>query len=154
MNNTIGGPPKAPWHLWVIGIVSLLWNGGGAYDYTMTQTRNEAYLRAAADNAGVSYDMMMGYFTGFPAWADAFWALGVWGAVAGSILLLLRSRFAFHGFVISLIGLAGTTLYTFTSDIPAEMKSPFMWIFSAVIVIVTILLAIYARRMTAAGVLR
>ena len=37
---------KAPWHLWVVGIVALLWSAGGAFDYVMTQTRNEEYLAA------------------------------------------------------------------------------------------------------------
>ena len=89
-----------------------------------------------------------------PAWADAFWALGVWGALGGSVLLLLRSRFAFHAFAVSLVGLMGTTIYTLTSGMPAELNSAFSWIFTAVIWIVTILLAWYARRMTAVGVLR
>lgn len=150
MNTTI----KTPWHLWVIGLVSLLWHAGGAYDYTMTQTRNEAYLRTAAENAGISYETMIGYFTTFPAWADALWAFGVWGAAAGSILLLLRSKYAFHAFVLSLLGLAGTTVYTMTSDMPEELNSNFNWIFSAVIWIVTLLLAWYAKRMTTVGVLR
>ncbi|MEZ5680217.1 MAG: hypothetical protein R3E14_02860 [Erythrobacter sp.] len=145
---------KTPWHLWVIGLVSLLWHAGGAYDYTMTQTHSEEYLRTAADNAGVSYETMVGYYTTFPMWADALWAFGVWGAFAGSILLLVRSKYAFHAFVLSLIGLAGTTVFTATSGIPAELNSSFTWIFTAVIWIVTLLLAWYAKRMTAAGVLR
>ena len=145
---------KTPWHLWVIGLVSLLWHAGGAYDYSMTQTRNMDYLAMAAENAGVPLDMIVDYYTTFPAWADAMWAFGVWGAVAGSILLLIRNRFAFHAFVLSIIGLVGTTFYTATSDLPAELSSPFTWIFSAVIWVVTIALAYYAKRMTAAGVLR
>lgn len=145
---------KTPWHLWVIGVVSLIWNGGGAYDYTMTQTRNMDYLTMGAENAGVPVNVMVDYYTTFPAWADAFWAFGVWGAVAGSLLLILRSRFALYGFGLSLIGLIGTTIYTMSSDIPEALKSPFMYIFSAVIVIVTLLLIYYSRRMTAAGVLR
>lgn len=145
---------KTPWHLWVIGLVALLWNSGGAYDYTMTQARNMDYLATAATNAGVPLDTLVGYYTNFPLWADAMWAFGVWGAVAGSILLLVRSKFAFHAFVLSLVGLLGTTVFTMTSDIPAELDSPFTWIFTAVIWIVTGALAYYARRMTAAGVLR
>lgn len=145
---------KTPWHLWVVGLVSLLWHAGGAYDYTMTQTRNMEYLTQAAENASVPLDTMLDYYTNFPFWADAMWAFGVWGAVAGSILLLIRSRFAFHAFVLSIIGLVGTTIYTATSDIPAELDSAFTWIFTAVIWIVTIALAYYARRQTAAGVLR
>jgi len=37
--------PKTPWHLWVIGVISLLWNSTGAMDFTMTQARNAAYLK-------------------------------------------------------------------------------------------------------------
>lgn len=145
---------KAPWHLWVIGIVALLWNGGGAYDYTMTQTRNMEYLTLAAENAGVPLDVILGYYTEFPAWADAVWALGVWGAVAGSILLLIRNRLALHAYIISIVGLLGTTIFTYTSDMPDELNSSFTWIFSAVIWVITLGLTYYAKRMTDAGVLR
>lgn len=145
---------KTPWHLWVIGIIATLWNAGGAYDYTMTQTRNEEYLRSAAEGAGVPYETMIGYYTTFPAWADALWAFGVWGALAGSLLLLLRSRFAFHAFVASILGLVGTTIYTMTSDLPAELNSSMTWIFTVVIWVSVLLLAWYAKRMTAAGVLK
>jgi len=33
---------KAPWHLWTIAIIGLLWNLMGAMDFVMTQTRNRA----------------------------------------------------------------------------------------------------------------
>ena len=38
---------SAPWHVWVVGLIGLAWNGFGAYDYTMTQLQGDAYLRAA-----------------------------------------------------------------------------------------------------------
>lgn len=148
------GAARAPWHLWVVGVLSLIWNAFGAYDYSMTQMRNEEYLAQAAEGAGVPLQVMLDYFTTFPAWADAAWALGVWGAVAGSVLLLIRSRFAWHAFVVALVGLLGTTFYTVTNDMPAELDSSFTWIFTAVIWVITIALAYYARRMTARGVLR
>ena len=148
------GRPKTPWHLWVVGFVSLLWHAGGAYDYTMTQSRDMDYLTMSADGAGMPVDTMVAYYEGFPIWADICWAFGVWGAVAGSLLLLLRSRFAFHAFVVSLIGLVGTSLYTFTGSMPPELQSNFTYIFTAVVFATTILLAWYARRMTTRGVLR
>jgi len=148
------GTAKAPWHLWVVGFISLLWNGFGANDYTQTQLRNEEYLKQAADGAGVPLQTMLDYYTTFPLWADAAWAMGVWGAVAGSILLLIRNRFAYHAFLVSLLGLAGTTVFTLTSDIPAELNSSFTWVFTALIWAITIALTVYARRMTARGVLR
>ena len=43
----------APWHLWAIGIASLLWNCFGGYDYVMSQTRNAEYMRAMTEPFGV-----------------------------------------------------------------------------------------------------
>ena len=33
-----------PWHLWVVGVVGLLWSAMGALDYVMTQTKNKSYM--------------------------------------------------------------------------------------------------------------
>ena len=95
---------KAPWHLWVIGIVTLLWNAGGAYDYLMNQTKNEAYLAMMTPE-------QIAYFESYPTWTVAVWAFGVWGAVLGSVLLLLRSRFALWSFVASFAGMVVNMAY-------------------------------------------
>jgi len=104
-------PGRAPWHLWAVGVLSLLWNLFGATDYTMSQLRNEAYLGSAAKSMGITAADMIAYIDSFPAWMDGFWALGVWGALLGSVLLLLRSRHAVWSFGGSLLGLAVTQIY-------------------------------------------
>lgn len=145
---------KAPWHLWVLGIISLLWFAGGANDYVQTKTSNMEYLGMAAENSGVPLDVMLDYFAAYPMWATIAWALGVWGAVAGSLLLLFRSLYAFHGYVASLIGLAASMVYTLGSNMPDAMNSTFTWVFTAIIWLSLLGMTYYARRMTAAGVLR
>lgn len=145
---------STPWHIWVVGLVTLLWHAGGAFDYTMTQTRNMDYLQTAADGANVPLAVMLEYFSGWPVWADAAWAFGVWGAVAGSLLLLFRSRFAFTAFFVSLTGLVLTTVHTLTSDLPPALNTASMWGFSAIVVIVLLAVMYYSKRMIAAGVLR
>ncbi len=145
---------KAPWHLWVLGIVSLLWFAGGANDYVQTKTGNMEYLGMAAEGSGVPLEVMVEYFSNYPLWATIAWALGVWGAVAGSLLLLFRSRYAFQGYIVSMIGLALSTVYSLTSNMPASMNSTFTWVFTGVIWLSLIGMAYYARRMEAAGVLR
>lgn len=145
---------KAPWHLWVVGLVSLLWFAGGANDYIMTKTANQAYLGMAAESMGVSVDLILDYFNGYPLWATVCWALGVWGAVAGSLLLLFRSKLAFAAYALSLIGLAGSTAYTLMSDIPPEFATTGQMVFTLVIWASVIAMAAYARRMAATGVLR
>ncbi len=154
MNTQLGERPRAPWHLWVLAIVSLIWFAGGAYDYVQTKLVDMDYLQMAADTAGVPVSVILEYFGNYPLWANICWALGVWGAVAGSLLLLARSRFAFHALSASVIGLLGSTIYAFISDIPPELASTFQLVFTVLIWLSVLAMAYYARAMTKAGVLR
>jgi hypothetical protein len=89
----------------------------------------------------------------YPAWASAFWALGVWGAFAGSVLVLLRSRWAFGAMVVALVGLVGVTIAeTAVMDVPSGLETPLG--LKAAIWVVTLFLLVYARAMAKEGVLR
>ena len=137
-----------PIHLWIIGILSLLWNCFGAVDYTMTKTHNAAYLAKVPAE-------MMAYVEAVPAWFTVFWALGGWGAVAGSVLLLMRNRLAVPVFAVSLLGLAVTTLYQHViNPAPAEMRDGMMFGITVLIWAIAIVLLLYARAMARQGVLR
>ncbi|MDJ0976909.1 MAG: hypothetical protein QNI87_00060 [Erythrobacter sp.] len=146
--------PKTPWHLWALGVISLIWFAGGANDYVQTKLVNMDYLGMAAETAGVPVEVILDYFGSYPLWANICWALGVWGAVAGSLLLLLRSRYAFHALALSVVGLLGSTVYAFISDIPPELASTFQLVFTALIWLSVLAMAYYALAMTRAGVLR
>jgi hypothetical protein len=148
------GQARAPWHLWVVGIVSLLWNAFGGYDYTMTQLRDPGYLGMFADQMGMSLAEVNSFFDSFPAWASVLWALGVWGSVLGSILLLMRSRHAVAAFLISLVGAVLSFAYQFTIDLPPAMDTPMNKAMPTVIVGAVILQLWYARRQARNGVLR
>lgn len=150
-----GAPVRAgrtPWHLWVVGILALLWNGFGAVDYTMSQLRNEAYLGSAAESMGITAAEMIAFIDSFPTWMHAFWALGVWGALAGSVLLLLRSRYAVWAYALSLLGLAVTQIYQAGMDKPdwAEAAAAM----NIVIWAIALFLLAYAFVMRKRGVLR
>lgn len=147
MSEVATSPRRTPVHLWIVGVLSLLWNAFGAFDYLASQLPIESYLAQFTPEQRT-------YFESFPAWSVAFWALGVWGAFAGSILLLLRSRWAVWSFGISLVGLAGSTVYQFAlSDGVAVMGSVAM-VMNAVIWVIAILLFVYAVRQRKNGVLR
>lgn len=147
MDNGPGVAGQTPRHLWIVGILSLLWNAFGAYDYTMTNTRNAAYLRQFPPE-------MMQVIDAFPPWTMVAWALGVWGALAGSVLLLLRSRFAVHAFAASLAGLAGSTAYQLSVDMPESMTGGLMMVMNLIIWAGAILFLWYAWAQRRAGVLR
>ena len=140
---------KTPWHIWVVGGVTLLWNAMGAMDYVMTQTRNEAYMAAFTPE-------QLEYFYGFPSWVQGTWAIAVWGSVLGSLLLLLRHRAAVPVFAVAFLAMLATTVHNFLlSDVSmADVTGPEALIFSAVIFAVALLLYIYARAMRQRGHLR
>lgn len=145
---TTQGRSRTPAHLWIVGVLSLLWNAVGATDYTMTEMRNAAYLKMMTP-------AQMAWIDSFPAWAIGAWALGVWGAMVGSLLLLLRSRHAVTAFIVSLVGVFGTTLYQYVIAPPAgEPQSSSGLTMSAAIWAIAIALLVYARAMRARGVLR
>lgn len=137
---------KTPWHLWLIGGVALLWNAFGGVDYILTQTRNAAYLAQFTAE-------QRAYFESYPVWMEAVWGIGVWGAVAGSVLLLLRMKWAFHAFLASLIAFAISVVYGQTSGGNALMGSTGM-IFSALIFLLGLGFVLYSRAMTRRGLLR
>jgi hypothetical protein len=148
MADTQASPARrTPLHLWVVGVITLLWNAMGCFDYLMTETRNEAYLKQFTPE-------QIAYFTSFPAWTVAFWALAVWGGLAGSILLLLRKRFAYPVFAVSFVSMLVTSVYSygFSNGLEA-MGGVGTLIFSAVIFVVALFLVLYARAMVKRGVL-
>lgn len=152
MNNTPGvknrlGGPKTPWHLWVVGIVSLLWNSGGVASFVMTNL-------GMLESSGMPADQIA-FYSSFPTWAIVVWALGVWGCFLGSLALLFRSRFAVWLFSISIIGLIGTTIFQWgIADMPAELTTVGHKLFAAAIWVITLALFFYARRMRDGGVLK
>lgn len=138
---------KTPWHLWAVGLVSLLWNAMGGVDYTMTHLRDPGWMAQFTPE-------QIAYFDGFPIWATGFWAIGVWGAIAGSILLLFRRRWAVAAFGLSLLGLIGGHVYRFGSKIPDGWNTGPNAAFAAILAAVAVFLLWYAVRMQKHGWLK
>ena len=146
-NTTNVGGSSRPWHLWLIGIVSLIWNAFGAFDFLATQFHWEPYMSNFTE-------VQLEYFYGLPVWQVVGWALGVWCALFGSIALLLARRIAILMFALSLLGmLVGMANYLF-SDLAREAMGQGGLIFTGVIVLIGVGLLFYARAMAKQGVLR
>jgi hypothetical protein len=145
---------RTPAHLWIVGILSLLWNCFGAYDYTMTRTHNMEYLRTAMP--GVDPNVALSWVESMPLYAQIGWGLGVWLALLGSVLLLIRSRWAVWSFGISLIGAILSLGYQLllAPPIPGSTENSAMKAIPAVIIVIAIALFVYARTQEKKGVLR
>ena len=144
MNETTS--TKTPVHLWVVGVIALLWNAMGAYDYLMMQTENAGYLAQYTEP-------QLAYFRDFPVWATAVWAIAVWSGVLGSVLLLMRKKLAEPVFLVGLVAFVVSTIRTATSggfDVMGGAGTGF----SAVIFLVAVFLYFYSRAMRTRGVLK
>jgi hypothetical protein len=140
---------RAPWHLWVVGLVGLLWNGFGAYDYLMTNIQGDAYMRSM----GMT-DAQIAYMGAMPAWMTAVWAVGVWGAVAGTILLLMRSRWSVHVYAVSLAALLVSLVYAYALSDGARVMGQMGMIMNLVVTAGAVFFLWYAWTMRRRGALR
>ena len=139
---------RTPAHLWIVGLVSLLWNAFGCVDYTMTNLRNPAWM------ANMTADQIA-YMDSLPRWLTAFWAIGVWGGLAGSILLLMRSRYSVWAFALSLVGaIVGVCYQIFLTERPASMAEGGMAVIPWGIMAFAAFLLWYAWKAEKMGVLR
>jgi hypothetical protein len=138
---------KAPVHLWIIGIVSLLWNALGVFDYLATKMRLEFYMSQFTPE-------QLDYFYAFPAWMVAAWAVAVWGDLLGSVALLLRKAWAVWLFGAGVLGLAVSSVYNFVLTNGLEIMGSEAGMFTLVIWIIALFLFFYALAMAKRGVLR
>ena len=139
-------PVKTPIHLWIVGVLALLWNAMGCFDYVMTQTENEAYMEAFTPE-------QLEFFYGFPAWLVAFWAVAVWGGVLGALLLLLRKGLAVPVLVVSFVSMLVTAIRNFAFADGMEVMGTTGLVFSILIFGVSLALVFYARSLKSRGVL-
>jgi len=143
-NNTV----KAPWHLWLVGIVGFLWSAMGAMDYAMTKLQVESYMAAFTSE-------QLEFFYGFPIWANAAWATAVWCGVIGCLLLLLRKSVAVGVLLTSFVAMAITAFHNYVLSNGMEVVGDtFSLVFTAIIFLVGLGLYLYAKVMRSKGVLK
>lgn len=140
---------KAPWHVWLVGVFALLFNAIGVFDFVMNLWQGPAYLASA----GMTPEQIA-HYQAMPAWMMVVWAVGVFGAFGASILLLLRRRLALPVFVVSLVAFLVSLLYTYVLTNGGAVMGRQMAITSAVIALLLVLFAWYARAMATRSVLR
>ena len=137
---------KTPVHLWIVGGLAVLWNLVGVFDYLATHLQWEFYMSEFSQD-------QLDYFYSFPDWAVSGWAFGVWGALAGSIALLMRRRWAVWAFALSLLGMLVSSIYTLGMTNGLEIMGSGGLIFTVVIWVIQVFLLVYSYLMAKRGVL-
>lgn len=144
---------RTPAHLWFVGILSVLWNCFGAYDYVMSHVRDARYI--ASSMPGVDPNAALAWMDAFPIYAKIGWALGVWGGLLGAILLLIRSRFAVLAFALSMLGIVLSIGYQLVAGpkLPGAPQGALYTMMPYVIILISLALLAYSNAMQKKGVL-
>ena len=140
---------KTPWHVWLVGIIAVLFNGIGVFDFTMAMTQGASYMA----KSGMTPEQIAHYLQ-MPGWMTVVWAIGVFGALLGSVLILLRKRLAAPVFVASLVAFVLSLIYTYVLTNGGDIMGQQMAIASAVILALLLFFTWYSMRMSKVGVLR
>lgn len=135
---------KAPWHLWTVGILTLLWNGSGAYTIMMGQAGKLANL--SADEVA--------YYAAQSTWYVILVDIAVTAPLLAGIALLLRNRFAVMLFAIGLAAVLFADIYEFAAGTSRALLNTTTMIVTSVILVIAILQFWYSRAMRSRGVLR
>jgi len=144
---------RTPIHLWIVGVLSLLWNSFGCFDYLMTRMRNTEYLASAMPS--VDPNAMLAWIDGFPLYAQIGWGLGVWMGLLGSVLLLIRNRWAVWSYGLSLLGAVMGLGYQIALAPPlAGADRTIDKLMPVVIILVALGQFLYARAMEKKAVIR
>ena len=130
---------KMPWHLWVVGVIAVLFNSIGVFDFVMSKVQGPAYMASA----GMTPEQIA-HYQQMPAWMMFVWALGVFTAFGASILLLLRRKSAAPIFVLSLAAFLVSLFYTYVLTNGGAIMGQQMAIASTVIAVLLLLFAMYA----------
>lgn len=147
--NSLDAPARpAPWHLWLVGALMLIWNVASCYSYVMTLSQNSAYFRAT----GVTPQIAT-YFASVPAWYVVAWTIGVWGGLLAAVGLLLRKSWALWLVVASQLSMVVNSFATLLNPTAREVLDKVGVIGAIATIAVAIFLVTYALAMKRRNVL-
>lgn len=139
-----GTDSKAPWHLWTVAVLTLLWNGSGAYTILMAQ--QGLLPDVSTDEAA--------YYAAQSLWFVMVTDIALFTPIAAAIALCMRSKVAVWLFALSLTAICITNVYDLVAGSSRALANTGALIVTCIIVVLAVLQLIYARVQRARGVLR
>lgn len=134
---------RAPWHLWAVAILALLWNASGAITIMLAQAGRLADIDADETT----------YYAAQPGWFVVATDIALLAAVVAAVALLLRKRAAVWLFALSLIAIVVNNSYELGAGTSRMLVDRGALIVTCVIVVIAIMELAYARAMKKRDVL-
>lgn len=139
---------KRPWHLWIIGLLFLYIYGYGIYDIFMMLGQNKAYYHSK----GFDENTLI-YFSNYPSGLIILWIINLFSGFTAPILLLFQSKLAVEFSFISAAFIIIQQIVTFGFFNRLEALGTFVSIFDVFIMLLTICLFFYCRKMKTVNIL-
>ena len=137
-NDSVRDDGKPTMLFWAVSILAVIWGISGAIDFYLIKTAHPDYLA----NLPAKFKELI---DGFPLWREVLWYISIGGALIGGLLMLLRSAWAVPFLwavpVSMLIGFVGHDLLMANG---AEAYGTFGIIASTIMIIISLILALYA----------
>lgn len=128
----------------VVAVVALLWNLLGCFAFVSD-------LRLTPEDLATLPEAQQALYAARPGWALAATAVAVFGGALGAIGLLLRRKWAFPLFVLSLLGIIVQDFGLFVLADGATLAGPVAVVMQAVVLAVGIGLVVLSRKGIARG---
>lgn len=95
---------KPPASFWIVGVVALLWNLMGVYQFYLGNYELESLRESVSAEA---FSIM----ESLPMWYSIVFAVAVFSGVLGCVLVLMKKKFAIPVFAISLLTVLVVEIY-------------------------------------------
>lgn len=135
---------KTPWHLWLVGILSLLWNASGAYVIMSAQSGSVMDMDARE----------VAHYAAQEPWFVVTTDVALVAAALAAVALLMRSRWAVHLYWLSIGAIVVTSVYDIAQGTALLLQDQGWLILDFVTTSLAILQLAYAIAMRRRGVLR
>ncbi len=132
---------------WVIAIVALVWNIFGVLAYLGQAFMTEETLKMLPTAEQELY-------AATPSWVTAAFAIAVWFGLLGSIALLIKKRFAYPLFLLSLLGVIGQQVYSYFLSDTLEVYGNQAIIMPVIVLILSIVFVWYSKKSIQEGILK
>ncbi|MES2605614.1 MAG: hypothetical protein V4603_11810 [Pseudomonadota bacterium] len=134
---------KLPWHVLTVAILTLLWNGSGAYTIILAQQGQLQGMRADE----------VEYYASQALWFVIVTDIALFAPLAAAIALILRSGAAARLFALGLGAVLITNCYDLIAGSSRALANPVAATVTGIIIVIAILQLVYAMRMKKRGVL-
>ncbi|MEP2935494.1 MAG: hypothetical protein ABJM06_07235 [Gilvibacter sp.] len=130
---------------WIIAVIALIWNIMGVIAYLTQVFMTDELIKMYPTE-------MQELYADIPSWSTAAMAVGVWFGLLGAICLLIKKKWAYPLFLISFLGVIGSTVYSlFLSGAPEVLDAFNGYIMPILVFVLAIFFIMHSKKSIAKG---